>query len=229
MTPLALNLINTPMKAILRTIMDIDDSEVKKIPMNGPLILATNHINSLDAPVGFTHLHPRQLSAFVKIETWKNPVLGALFDVWQGIPVHRGEVDFEAFNMAYKVLKEKKILIVAPEGTRSRDGKLNKGYPGIFLLAVKSGVPILPVVFYGNEHFSDNLKLLRRTRMVIKVGEPFVLDLDEQKPARELRQEVTDEIMYQIAALLPPQNRGVYSDPSRASVKHLRFLADQLN
>jgi 1-acyl-sn-glycerol-3-phosphate acyltransferase len=225
----ALNLINAPMKAILRTIMDIDDSEVKKIPMQGPLILATNHINSMDAPVGFTHLHPRELSAFVKIETWDNPILGALFNVWQGIPIHRGEVDFEAFSQAQKFLKEKKILIVAPEGTRSKDGKLNKGYPGIVLLAIRSGVPILPVVFYGNENFGHNIKSLRRTKMVIKVGEQFRIKFDNDRPSRELRDEVTDEIMYQIAKLLPPEYRGVYSDLSQSKNRHLEFLKARLS
>ena len=226
---LAINLINAPMKAILRTLMDIDDSEVKKIPMQGPLILATNHINSLDAPVGFTHLHPRELSAFVKIETWDNPVLGALFNVWQGIPIHRGEVDFDAFNQAQAFLKEKKMLIVAPEGTRSNDGKLNKGYPGIVLLAMRSGVPILPVVFYGNENFKGNLKALRRTKMVIKVGEQFHVDFGTKKMTRELREEVTSEIMYQIAKLLPAEYRGVYADMSNASTKHLVFSTASMN
>lgn len=226
---LTLNLINAPMKAILRTLMDIDDSEVKKIPMQGPLILATNHINSLDAPVGFTHLHPREMSAFVKIETWDNPVLGALFNVWQGIPIHRGEVDFDAFNQAQAFLKEKKMLIVAPEGTRSKDGKLNKGYPGIVLLAIRSGVPILPVVFYGNENFKGNLKVLRRTKMVIKVGEQFHVNFGTEKMTRELREEITAEIMYQIAKLLPPEYRGVYADMSSASTKHLVFSTASLN
>lgn len=225
----ALNLINAPMKAILRTIMDIDDSELKKVPMKGPLILATNHINSLDAPVGFTHLHPRELSAFVKIETWDNPLLGALFNVWQGIPIHRGEVDFDAFNQAQVLLKEKKILIIAPEGTRSKDGKLNKGYPGIILLALRSGVPVMPLVFFGNESFNSNIKVLRRTKMTIKAGEPFTIDLNNEKLSREFRQEITDEVMYQIAALLPPQYRGVYKDLSKASAKHLKFVSAKLN
>jgi 1-acyl-sn-glycerol-3-phosphate acyltransferase len=226
---LTLNLINAPMKAILRTIMDIDDSEVKKIPLQGPLILATNHINSWDAPVGFTHLHPRELSAFVKIETWNNPVLGALFNVWQGIPIHRGEVDFDAFNTAQAYLKEKKILIVAPEGTRSKDGRLNKGYPGIVLLAIRSGVPILPVVFYGNENFSSNIKSLRRTRMVIKVGEQFHVNFGTERMTKDLREEVTTEIMYQIAKLLPPEYRGLYADMSQATTRHLVFKTSSLN
>ena len=226
---LAATLINPPIKAILRTIMDIDDHELRKVPMTGPLILATNHINSLDAPVGFTHLHPRQLSAFVKIETWKNPALAALFDMWKGIPIHRGEVDFDAFNEAQKYLKEKRLLIVAPEGTRSGDGKLNKGYPGIVLLAARSGVPILPVVFFGNENFNDNIKALRRTKMTIRVGEQFRINFGSEKMTRDFRQEVTDEIMYQISRLLPPEYRGEYADLSKASTTHLDFLNPRLN
>jgi 1-acyl-sn-glycerol-3-phosphate acyltransferase len=209
--------------------MNIDDRELKKVPMKGPLILATNHINSLDAPVGFTHLHPRELSAFVKIETWDNPFLRVLFNVWQGIPIRRGEVDFDAFNLAQKMLKEKKIIIVAPEGTRSNDGKLNIGYPGIVLLAIRSGVPILPVVFFGNEEFNKNIKSLKRTKMTIRVGKPFMVNFDNVKLSREFRQEITDQIMYQIAELLPEDYRGVYGDMTKASTSHLKFLSAQLN
>lgn len=226
---LALNLINTPMKAILRTMMKIDDRDIAKIPMSGPLILATNHINSLDAPVGFTHLHPRRLTAFVKIETWDNPALALLFNIWKGIPIHRGEVDFGAFHQAQDALKENKIIIIAPEGTRSFDGKLKKGYPGIVLLAIRSGVPILPVVFFGNENVGHNLRSLRRTDMTIRVGEPFTVNFANQSLSRDFREEVTEEIMYQIALLLPPEYRGVYGDISKATIRHLNFLSARLS
>ncbi|MHC1739549.1 MAG: lysophospholipid acyltransferase family protein [Anaerolineaceae bacterium] len=223
---IALNMINPSMKAILHTFMKIDDRDIAKIPMKGPLILATNHINSLDAPVGFTHLHPRPLTAFVKVETWDNPVLGLLFNIWKGIPIRRGEVDFDAFRLAQDaLLKDNKIVIVAPEGTRSKDGKLNKGYPGIVLLAIRSGVPILPVVFYGNESVGHNLRSLRRTKMTIRVGEPFTISFAHQAITRDFRQEAIDEVMYQIAALLPVEYRGVYADTSKATTKHLKFLS----
>jgi 1-acyl-sn-glycerol-3-phosphate acyltransferase len=106
---------------------------------------------------------------------------------------------------------------------------LNKGYPGIVLLAIRSGVPILPVVFYGNENFGHNIKNLRRTRMVIKVGEQFHVNFGTERMTKELREEVTTEIMYQIAKLLPPENRGVYADLPNASTKHLVFSASNLN
>jgi 1-acyl-sn-glycerol-3-phosphate acyltransferase len=218
---LASSILNPPIKVILGTFLKVDDSEVARIPMRGPLILATNHINSLDAPVGFSHLHPRPLTAFVKVETWDNLFLKFLFDAWDAIPIRRGEVDFEAFRQAEEALTNQKIVIVAPEGTRSRHGRLNQGYPGIVLLALRTGAPILPVVFYGNENLK--IKLAHRTSMTIKVGDPFKLDAKGAPLSREVRKQMTDEIMYEIARLLPEQNRGVYAELEKNKKEYLTF------
>ena len=218
---IASSIINPPIKAILSTFLNVDAHEVARVPMQGPLIIATNHINSLDAPVGFSHLHPRPITAFVKVETWDNFFLKFLFDAWDAIPIKRGEVDFEAFRLAEEALSKKKIIIVAPEGTRSKHGRLNQGYPGIVLLAVRAGVPILPVVFFGNENLK--LRLAHRTSMTIKVGEPFKLDTKGLPLSRDVRQQMTDEIMYEIARLLPEQNRGVYADLEKNKKEYLSF------
>jgi len=215
--------INPPIRMILSTFLDVDSSEVARIPMEGPLIISTNHINSLDAPVGFSHLHPRPLTAFVKAETWDNWFMKFLFNAWDAIPIKRGEVDFEAFRMAEEALNQKKIVIVAPEGTRSRHGRLNQGYPGIALLAIRSGAPILPVVFYGNENIKD-LRIGKRTKMVIKVGEPYLIQLNGRSLDRESRKQLTDEVMYEIARILPEENRGVYSDLTQSKKEFLRPL-----
>ncbi len=212
--------INPPIRMILSTFLDVDASEVARIPMEGPLIISTNHINSLDAPVGFSHLHPRPVTAFVKAETWDNWFMKFLFNAWEAIPIKRGEVDFEAFRMAEDALKQKKIVIVAPEGTRSRHGRLNQGYPGIALLAIRTGAPILPVVFYGNEKIKD-LRIGKRTKMVIKVGSPYKIDLNGHPLDRENRKQITDEIMYEIARILPEENRGVYSDLTQTKMEFL--------
>lgn len=213
-------LINPPIKAILSTFLKVDSSEVASIPMEGPLIIASNHINSLDAPVGFSHLHPRPLTAFVKTETWDNLFFKFLFTAWDAIPIKRGEVDFTAFRLAEEALAQKKIVIVAPEGTRSKHGRLNQGYPGIALLAIRSGAPILPVVFYGNENIKG-LRLGKRTDMVIKVGKPFKIQLNGRALDRDNRQQMTDEIMYEIARILPEENRGVYSDLTKTKKEFL--------
>lgn len=221
---LTANRINPPIKAILSTFLKVDDSDVARIPMHGPLIIATNHINSLDAPVGFSHLHPRPLTAFVKIETWNQAVLGRLFDAWDTIPIHRGEVDFTAFKRAESALARGKIVVVAPEGTRSHHGRLNIGYPGISYLAMRTKAPILPVVFFGNENFWGKFTPLRRTKMTIKVGNPFYLKIPTGEQFRDIRQQITDEIMYEIARLLPETHHGYYSGVEHAQQKYLEFF-----
>jgi 1-acyl-sn-glycerol-3-phosphate acyltransferase len=221
---LTANHLNPPVKAILSLFMNIHDEELSKVPANGPLILVTNHINSLDAPVGFSHLHPRPLTAFVKAETWDNPFLNILFTAWDTIPLHRGELDIEAFKRGEAALKNNKILVVAPEGTRSYSGQLKEGYPGVVYLAMKTGAPIQPVVFFGNEFLSSRLRALRKTDMIFKVGKPFYLRSSSLRPDREIRQEMTDEIMYEIARLLPEKNRGVYQDLEKSQQKYIEFV-----
>jgi 1-acyl-sn-glycerol-3-phosphate acyltransferase len=215
--------LNLCMRAITGTLCRVDAVQLERIPDLGPLLLVTNHVNFLEAPVLISRIQPRPLTGFVKVETWDNPLMGALFSLWGGIPIHRGTPDREALRRGLQALEKGAILGVTPEGTRSGDGLLNRGHPGIVTLAFMSGAPILPLVFYGGEHFWDNLRRLRRTDFHIVVGEPFKIDLQGQRVTREIRSELLDEIMYQLAALLPAEYRGIYSDLDQASDRHLVF------
>ena len=201
----------------------VDDAELVKIPMKGPLIIAVNHVNFLDAPIFMTHLQPRNVTALVKEETWKNPFMGALFNLWGGIPIKRGEVDRNAYNLARTSLNEGKILAIAPEGTRSKNGRLQIGHPGITMIAVKTNTPILPVAFYGGELIWDNIHRLVRTPFHIRVGKIFTIDPELSLNDRDLRQKATDQIMYQVADLLPEKYRGVYSDFSKVDTSFFHF------
>jgi 1-acyl-sn-glycerol-3-phosphate acyltransferase len=128
-----------------------------------------------------------------------------------------------AFREALRVLKEGKILVIAPEGTRSGDGRLQKGQPGIVPLAIRSGAPILPIASFGSEVFWHNIKGFSRTPFTMRVGRPFRLKYDGVLPSRDEREMMTTEIMYQIAALLPAKYRGYYSDMENATQKYLEF------
>jgi 1-acyl-sn-glycerol-3-phosphate acyltransferase len=216
--------------AILRVLINIlcrvDAEQLQKVPMHGPLILVANHINFLDVPLLFVYLQPRRVTAFAKIETWDNPILGFLFTLFDAIPIRRGEADTAAFRRALAELEAGHILAVAPEGTRSRTGRLQRGRPGAVMLALRTGAPLLPVVYYGGENFSRNLSRLRRTDFHIVVGQPFYVDAHGVKVTREVRWQMTDEVMYQLAALLPPAYRGYYSNLSAATEQYLRFSPD---
>ncbi len=201
----------------------IDKTDISKVPAHGPLILVTNHINSLEVPLLFAHLQPRRMIGLAKIETWDSKFMGWLFNLWNAIPIHRGILDLDAFRACLKVLKTGDILAIAPEGTRSYNGKLQSGQPGAALIALHSGVLILPIAHWGGEAFGTNLKRLKRTDFHFRVGKPFYLDSHDEKVNGKVRQVMADEIMAQIALLMPTEYRGNYVDCEPPPQKYLRF------
>lgn len=218
------SLLNNLIKFLVRILLKIDDSELEKVPEEGPLISVANHINFLDVPVIITHLHPRPTTGLVKQENWEHPFFRFLFNVWDGIPIDRDIMDFTAFKEAKKALDEKKILAVSPEGTRTEDGRLIRAKPGIALLASQVDVPILPMAYWGHENFSKNFKRLKRTPMKIKVGKQFRINFGEKRKSKELMQDIADAIMLEIAKLLPEKYHGVYSDISVDSESLITYL-----
>ena len=201
----------------------IEKGELDKIPAHGPMILAMNHIGSLEVPLLRSHIRPRRVISLAKIETWDNLLMGWLFDLWESIPIRRGEVDLGALRRCLNCLSAGDILGVAPEGTRSYGGKLLPGRPGIVLVGLHSGAPILPVVHWGIEDFPKNIKHLKRTDFHIRVGKPFTLDASGERVNGRIRQEMADEIMYQIANLMPEKYRGKYAFSTPPPMKYLRF------
>jgi len=215
--------VTSTIKGLIRLLCRVDDAQLAQVPDRGPLIIVANHVNFLEVPLLYTHLQPRPMIAFAKAETWDNPALRLLADLWGAIPLHRGEADVAALHQALKALEAGHILGMAPEGTRSGHGRLQRGHPGIVFLALRSSAPLLPLVYYGGELFWSNLNRLRRTDFHIVVGQPFYLDAGGVQVTQRVRQQMIEEVMYQMAALLPPAYRGVYSDLAAATETYLRF------
>lgn len=207
---LASRLVNLAESGLVALLCRVDDAEIAKVPAVGPLILVTNHVGFLEIPVLHSRLRPRRVVGLAKAESWKNPLLGWLFDLWGAIPVKRGEPDLAALRKCLDFLRDGGILVVAPEGTRSGHGRLQRGHSGVVTLALRSGAPILPLAFCGGEALKRNAKRFRRTPFHIMVGEPFHLSV-EGRVTQAVRQDLTDNIMYKLAALLPPAYRGQYA------------------
>lgn len=223
-TSLAYRVVTPTIKCLTRILCRVDDAELARVPERGPLIVVVNHVNFLDVPLLFTHLQPRPVTGFAKAETWDNPALRVLVDLWGAIPLRRGEADMTAIRQGLDLLKSGHVLVIAPEGTRSGDGCLQRGRPGVVLLALRSGAPVLPMAYYGAERLWHNVARLRRTDYHIRVGRPFYLDTGGARVTRHVRQQIVDEIMVQMAALLPPAYRGYYADLTATTNTYLRLL-----
>lgn len=196
----------------------------ESIPQDGPLIAFANHTGMVEAPIIYTQLMPRKkVTALAKTETWKNRFLGWVFTLWEIIPIRRGEADIEALRKTLDRLEQGYILGMSPEGTRNRTGQLLRAHGGVSLLALKSKAPLVPVAHWGGEDFTANLKKFKRTDFNIRVGKPFWLDDHGERVTKEIRQQMADEMMYQLAKLLPEHYRGEYSDLGNATQKYLRF------
>ncbi|MGE5223153.1 MAG: lysophospholipid acyltransferase family protein [Omnitrophica WOR_2 bacterium] len=202
----------------------LDIAELNNVPSQGPFILVGNHVNFLEVPVIRAGLYPRDVIGLAKAEAYDNPLTNFLFKTWGSISIERGTVDRTALKACSLALAQGKILAVAPEGTRSGDGNLLPGKPGITLIAVHSGVSLVPVSYWGAEQFWDNLKHFRRTPFHVRVGRPFVIDTHGEGLSKEMRQRITDEIMFKLAELLPEQYRGAYPHPEREVYQYLREL-----
>ena len=128
----------------------------------------------------------------------------------------------DAMHQSINIVKEGYIFGISPEGTRSYDGKLLRAHPGIVSIALRSKAPLQPVAHWGAEDFPKNIKRMRRTDFHIRVGEPFYLDAHGERVTGEARQQMVDEMMYQLAKLLPEKYRGYYADLESATKKYIR-------
>jgi 1-acyl-sn-glycerol-3-phosphate acyltransferase len=183
------------------------------IPETGPYLLVTNHLHWLDPPT-LMAAFPYRGYVFAAAKREKHWFLGPLFRSLDAIWVHRGEVDRRALRQALGVLKGGGILGMAPEGTRSDTGAMQQGRGGAAYFAYRTGADVVPVVVTGQEQAFAMLKKLRRARVRVVFGPPFTpptVSAGQKVGSAEIRG-FTDEIMYHLAAMLPPEYRGLYSD-----------------
>lgn len=216
--------VNLAIRVYTRVTCRIDAPDLHKVPMKGPLIVISNHTGQIEVPMLFAHLQPRPVTGWAKIESWDNLLLRWVFDLWGAIPVRRGEADMKALKQALRALEQGAIFGLAPEGTRNKNGKLLRAMPGAVIVALHSDAPILPIAHWGGETYLKNLRRFRRTDFHIRVGEPFKIDTAGVKVNAEVRQQIVDEMMAQLAALLPEEYRGEYSNLSKSAKKYIKYI-----
>ncbi len=200
---------------LARVLLKLSFEGTEHIPKEGGILIATNHMSLIDTAILLLAPVRKDLAAVVTDKYKKHIIISFLVNAMPHIWIDRTRADFAAFGAAVDYLKKGGALGIAPEGTRSKVGALIEGKPGAVLIAMKSGVPIIPVGITGTENFVANLRRLRRTTVVARYGPAFVLPpIDNEKRSVAL-QHYTDEVMCRIAAQLPAKNHGFYADHPR--------------
>ena len=188
---------------------------LQNVPRNGPFILVANHCSQADPPllgwaVGYRAGRVIHFMAKEEMRHW--PIVGWLAARSGVFFIRRGEADRVAQREALGLLARGEAIAVFPEGTRSRNGHLQQGKPGAALLALRSGVPLLPVGIAGTHRLFRAGRGPRRSRMTIRIGETLQI---ERRPRgrldRALLANTTQRAMAAIAALLPPDQRGAFA------------------
>ena len=181
------------------------------VPKQGPLIIVANHLSNVDPPLLATSL-PRRIVFMAEEELFRHPILGPLSRGWRAFPINRDKLDREALRQADQVVRQGLALGLFPEGTRSSTAKLQQGYTGAALIALRSGCQILPVGISGAEDFNKLGFVFHRPKVTVNIGKPFTLPVHGGRMTKEQLAPAADMMMKKIAELLPESYRGYYAD-----------------
>ena len=180
----------------------------QNFPKEGPVLVVSNHLNLADPPLLAASL-PRKLTFMAKRELFQSWVLRPIVQAFS-FPVSRGTPNKESLKQANITLRKGKPLAMFPEGKRSFEAQLLKGFPGSSLIALKAGVPLLPIGITGSQSITSIKSVLRHPHITVNIGEIFHLPEVNGVPTRNQLNEATELVMRKIAALLPEEYQGEY-------------------
>ncbi|HSE92645.1 MAG TPA: lysophospholipid acyltransferase family protein [Methylomirabilota bacterium] len=201
--PLLYRLLRAPVRAALERFFDLRVDGLAHVPPRGPYIVAANHHNYLDGVV-LAVTAPAPVGFLVMPRVWNATPLHPLLHRHLGsIPLRLGRPDAGALRAALAALQDGRVVGIFPEGPFSVRGRLEPGLPGVALLALRSGVPVVPAGIRGTFEalVGRRFHVPRRHPLRVRFGAPrrFTARGDA---ARATRLAVTDRIMADIADLL---------------------------
>jgi 1-acyl-sn-glycerol-3-phosphate acyltransferase len=201
---------------LMKIITDIEINGLEKLP-EGNVIVAANHLGRLDTAALLCILDREDIIMPVAEKYKNHPLYGAIGRSANAIWLNRFDADYSAFRQILDRMKQGGLLVIAPEGTRSKTEALQEGKMGVAFLASKSGYPVLPVAVTGTEDrlIVENIKHFRRSKIIAAAADLFYIDIPKGRGREEAMRQATDEIMCQIGALLPEKYRGVYANHPR--------------
>lgn len=182
----------------------------ENVPRRGPLLVVANHINLADPPLVGVSLG-RKAIFMAKHELFHSRLLSYFMLGCGAFPVHRGRLDRKALRKADRVLAKGLVLVMFPEGQRSQNAQLMPAFSGAAVIALRSGVPILPVGITGTEKIKGVAWLWRRPEIIVNIGCPFSPPSVSGRLTKAQVAEFTNFMMEHIAELLPAEYQGNYN------------------
>lgn len=179
------------------------------IPRNGPVLVVANHLVWYD-PALLTTIFPRRLWIMTKEEVFHWPILGLCARLTEQIPVQRGQSDRAALEQALACLRRGRAVLIFPEGTVARQGQMLAAHTGVAMLALRAGVPILPVAHTGTRRIFVGRKAWF-PQVEVHIGAPYIPQVPEGVSRKAALRSVTEDLMQRIAAMVPPEERGAYT------------------
>ncbi len=204
-------------RKILPLFADIEVRGNVNFLSQGGYLIATNHLGRLDSLLPYYILDTDDV-IHPLTDKYKNSLVFRVIAWWLNMTwLTRGQADLKAMREFITRLKRGGVMVIAPEGTRSKTASLLKGEPGVIFIATQAGVPIVPVAITGTEDavVKSRLKRFQKLRIKISASEAFLPPSIKGADRDQLLREATDEAMCRIAALLPESYRGVYANHPR--------------
>jgi len=178
------------------------------VPKRGGVLLIANHTSYADPPIVGSAC-PRPVHFMAKAELFRIPVLGFLIKRTHAFPVKRGGSDMAALRRGVRLLKEGRVLLIFPEGTRSPDGKMLPLETGAAFIALASGAQVVPVGVDGADRvLPPRSPIVRPAKLRVRLGPPVPLDdLRGERVTRDVLQIATDRMAASLKKLLPESRR----------------------
>jgi len=183
----------------------------ENVPSKGAVIVVANHLNLADPLVLGASLG-RKAVFMTKTELFRSRLSSYFIRGLGAFPAQRGQLARETLRQASQVLANSLALVVFPEGSRSKNAQLQSAFSGSALIALRNGIPILPVGITGTEKIKGAAWFLHRPKITVNIGCPFSLPPVGSKLTRVELTELANSIMERIAELLPPEYRGNYAE-----------------